>query len=247
MWVLAYDGRRVESSARHPEQLAVLAPDSLQEACKRFGGRNFHGDANFRLALVSSRYRIAGGYDFIFRDTHGNHQKTCPAEMFIPRYPSARGEWGLYVLERWHPPMWYYDNGFGQQRDVEWSPQGKAIRCMEPVWPRGGYEACWWDINQLFVLPRDVAAESTSPLCLSIEQAIWAVRRRAEVTLGMVSNNITETRKTEKEKDIKEGAELIIDSGHSDMFLEPTVSMSGAYKEESWERKESFVSEPAIA
>jgi hypothetical protein len=247
MWVLTYDGRREDSSFRHPEQLIQPAPPYLQKACRRFGGENHRGQPNFRLVLVSSRYRIAGGHDFTFLDTHGNYQKTCPAEMLIPRYPAERWEWGLYLLERWQSPEWFYRNGFGQARDVEWGPQGKAIRCMEPVWPEGGYEACWWDVNQLFVLPRTVTAEGTHPRSLSIQQAIWAVRRRAEVTPKMVSTDITETRKAEKERDIQEGAELIIESGHSDMFLEPTVSMAGAYKEGPWEKKESSALEPAIA
>lgn len=240
MWLRTYDGKRVECSARHPEQLAVLAPQPLLDACRRIGGVSLTGKANFRLALVSSRFMIAGGHEFLFLDAHGNYQKTCPAEMFLPRYPASPPEWGLYVLERWHPPQWYYEHGFGRDT-VEWNDEGKAIQSLEPIWSDGGYEACLWDATQLFVFPRDVSADGSG---LSLQMAIHAVFGRETVTKEMLRRSMQDEEEKREKKEFDTGVDIHMDKGRAMLFEEPAVSMT-EIKEELWQKSELCASEPA--
>lgn len=239
MWILKYDGKRVESSARHPEQLTILAPENLQEACVRIGGRNLQGKPRYRMVLVSSRYQIAGGHEFTFLDKHGNYQKTCPAEMLIPRYVTEPAERELYLLEKWQSPEWYYKNGFGADLEIDFSVTGKAIRAMEPVWPEGGYEAVWYEAAQMAVWPRDVAPDHPA--------LAWMIRtslRAAEFNKEAVLSFVKEERERQRQQDIEEATLRNMEKGSPMLFLEPAVSYSGlnATKEDLWKSEESSVS-----
>lgn len=243
MWCLTYAGQRLETSSRCPESFTVLAPQHLQDACVRSGGTNWQGKQNFRLVRVCSRYMIAGGHEFVFQDVHGNYQKTCPAEMLVPRYQAEEVEWGMYLLERWHPPQWFYDNGFaGLPDDVEYNAAGSAIRRVEPIWPEGGYEACWWDANQLFVFRRDVSADS-GPLNLC-----WAIRsvlRAEEIKKSLVLDALKQSKERERNKGVEEAADVFKEKGRSDLFLEPAVSYAGIDKEDLCQNNASSVLVPA--
>ena len=161
--------------------------------------------------------------------------------MLMPRYQLSREEWGLYLLEEWHPAEWFYEHGFGLASDVEWSASGKAIRSMEPVWADGSYEAVWHDVNQTLVLPRDIGADH--PVLR------WAIRMAMEARYAKMKEvraALRDQAKHERQQDIEEGAEAGLEKSRSAMFLEPTVSFVGIKpKGEMWQTKESFVSEQA--
>lgn len=228
MVVLKYDGGRVETSARHPEQLTVLAPDGLQDACRRFGGANRYGKANFRLVIVQSRFMIAAGPDF--------------TEMLVPRYAADRAERSLYLLEIWRGPEWYYAKGFDRPDNVEYNPAGKMIHRIEPIFAEGGYEACLWDESQMIVFGRDVPLY-TGPEdgVLGLAWMIRAVIRAQEVRAEAQLEAYREEKERQEEKDLDEATELRLEQGRSMMFLEPAVSMVGA-KEELWKSEESCAS-----
>lgn len=238
MWLMKYDGERVESSARHPEQLTILAPENLQEACVRYGGRNLQGKPRFRLVLMSSRYQIAGGHEFTFLDRHGDYLKTCPTEMLLPRYVAEPAERELYLLEKWRGPEWYYKEGFGINA-VEFNEYGKAIRSMEPIWPEGGYEAVWYDAAQMAVWPRDISSEHPA--------LAWMIRtslRAGEFNKKLVLDQVKEDRERQRKQDIEESTERNMEKGSPMLFLEPAVSYSGldATQEVMWKQSESSVS-----
>lgn len=237
MWLLTYEGGREDTNFRHPEQLAVMAPKHLQEACVRHGGLNLYGNPNFRLVLVSSRYQIAGGHEFTFLDRHGDYLKTCPAEMLIPRYAAQPAERDLYLLEKWRSPEWYYNEGFGVD-DVEFNAVGEAVRCMEPVWPEGGYEAVWYEAAQMAVFPKNISGD---------HQALaWMIRmslRAEEFNEKIVLNQVKADRERERRQDIEENTQRFMEKGSPRLFIEPAVSYSGldATKEEMWKQSESSV------
>ena len=254
MWMMKYEGRREDSSFRHPEELVEMAPQHLQEACRIYGGVNHRGEPNFRIVRVASRFMIAGGEEFHFYDTHGNYQKACPAEMLIPRYGYAatEPEYGLWLLERWHPPEWYYEHNFaGRADDVAYTPDGKATRCVEPIWPEGGYEACWYDLQilQMLVLPIGVSIDAEGlSVAWAIQAVLWAERIAKMNQQEKALEAIQAKEQKERDKTFDENVDSFKDGGHPRLFLEPAVSYSGLNaKEEVWQQnKESYALEPTV-
>ncbi len=128
-----------------------------------------YGFPRFRLALVSSRFQIAGGLEINFHDDSGNLRTARPAEVFFPRYHVGPNYWGTYALEMWRPAAWYFEHGFASPTNArEYTPAGNSVRNLEPVWADGGWEAIWNGPEMPLVFTRNVSTEL-------IEWAIWAL------------------------------------------------------------------------
>ena len=237
MWMMTYDGGWADTSARHPDQFTVLAPQRLQEKCRAIGGTNHRGEARFRLVVLQSRYMISGGLAVTFLDLHGNYQKQIPAEIFIPRYQAEEIERELYLLEQWRSPQWYYENGFGDPKvAMEWTVGGKTVRCLEPIWPDGGYEATFYEGMQMFVFPRNL-----SPDNIVLQWAICSVLRAAHCDKKRVLSGLRDETAKRREKDIEEATEVCLNE-RSNLFIEPAISLAGM-RGDLWKRKESSVLE----
>ncbi len=216
MRLLQYDGQSVEVSARHPEYFTVLAPKPLQRICKLFGGTHGTDVANFRLVLCSSRYYLSGG--------HQVNLAGCliPTEIFLPRYHVSPAHHGLYVLELWRSPEELMREGYGF-KTVEFDEYGEGIRCEEPIWADGCYEAVWNGPGNPFVFPRDVPTDV-------IEWAIWLVKLR----VGMDVEAMMKKRKeldAAKKSLLKKATIYELSQKRRVNCGEPFVSMVGAYKE----------------
>jgi hypothetical protein len=234
MRLMTYSGLWVEASARHPEAFMELAPPHLQEACRwnpqwsfPLWNTTLYGYPRFRLALLGSRYAISGGPEVAEVDQHGNHKPVQELHEFLmPRYVVQPEYHELYLLEMWRPPAWYYENGFGGQ--LEYSETGTGFHNLEPVFASGGWEGMEWRLNQPFAFPRDVPPYGEEP---SIEWAMWAVHKRMEMQALQIAKLERERQSQQKESDIQEAKLKTRDGRRSNMFLEPAVSMAGAYKQ----------------
>ena len=182
---------------------------------------------------------ISGGLEVTFLDLEGNYQKQIPAEVFIPRYQAEETERDLYLLEQWRSPRWYYENGFGDPKvAVEWTVAGKALRCLEPIWPEGSYEATFYEGTQMFVFPRNL-----SPDNMVLRWAIHSVMRAAHCDSKQVLSGLRDETEKKREKGIEEATEVYLNE-RSNLFIEPAVSFAGV-KGDLCQRKESFASEQA--
>lgn len=147
MFLQLYSGGWVETAARNPEVFTILAPERLQRECYWNPLWDFlawdttlYGYPRFRLALIDSRYQLAGSTDVLFRDEHGNPTVCKQAEVLIPRYHVPDHYIGNYALEMWRPAAWYFDNGYADAGAVK-HDGCNSVRLREPVWERGGWDA----------------------------------------------------------------------------------------------------------
>ncbi len=165
MRLLTYQGQWTETPFRNPESLTVLAPEWMQEICKKFGGTHgFHGEPNFRLVLCESRFQLAGGHQV---NVAGIRQRV---EVFLPRYAVEETCHEHYVLELWNSREELLRQGYGVH-DTEFDESGNEVRCMEPAWESGCYEAVWNNPSQPFMFPRNSPSEI-------IRWGVWVVHLR---------------------------------------------------------------------
>lgn len=231
MRVLTYEGGVAETSYRHPEQFTKLAPERFQQACLTHGGRPFGtSEPRLRLAQVRSRFQLVGGQEVAKLDAHGNLISRDIEELFIPKYNVPEHQRNWWVLEIWRPAEWFYQ----QRADMvalEYGEAGQAFRKMEPIWPEGAYRAVEWNIGQPFVFSPDyLCLESDFEPC-SFRWGLWA-------TLQSLSQVVDFKKEVQRGKDgykalREQDKELYKEESRehrSGMFLEPTVSMSGAYR-----------------
>lgn len=165
MLQLTYGSGWRETSHLRPEHFTQLAPEGLQRECWwqsfwpcHLWDTSLYGHPRFRLALVSSRFTLSGGHVVTIKDAQGNIRSTAPAVVQYPLYHVPEPFYGCYVLEMWRPAAWWYAQGFGSKRAVEYSEFGKGIRAMEPVWPEGNWLGIMNGANP-FCATRDVSTD----------------------------------------------------------------------------------------
>lgn len=213
MKLLTYQGQWTETPFRNPESLTVLAPESMQQICRTFGGT--HGltyQPNFRLAICETRFQLAGGQAV---NVNGVMEAT---EVFLPRYAVDAECHEHYVLEKWHSPEELVEMGYGV-KEIEFDESGNGVRCVEPVWPDGCYEAIWNNPTQPFMFPRN------APLDI-IRWGIYIVHKR-------MAARVEEIIQFRKEMEEKENAQAKIDmtyefsQRHRVNYGDPMVSLAG--------------------
>lgn len=113
-----------------------IAPPELQRFLREEGGRNPHGEPNFRLVWGASRLTWRSG-EFTDRDPEtGALIRTVVEAREVPKYGYAMERWHI---ESWHPPEWYGDPD-------DWPRQwvgGKACETLGEFPTRGGYESIY--------------------------------------------------------------------------------------------------------
>lgn len=181
-WVMLEGGECVRGDHNHPEAYTVLAPQHFQDTCIAIGGLNRNKKAMFRVVLALSRKRVAGGEEVYLRDVHGNALSSTECEIFIPRYavPKEYRDW--YVLEKWLPPEWYAERGWGGDSDFIWV-NGKQIRQLEPIWPEGNYEAVQHAVDTpIFINPKKITSDDIGRLImLTNETSARTAREKASI------------------------------------------------------------------
>lgn len=147
MFLFPYEGGWTETSFRDPERLVRLGQPEYQDACVRAAGRNLYGMPNFRVVELRSRFQRCAAEEFNFWDINGNYHHGETVEAMMPRYREKPDDEDGFIVEAWHYPPWYEVRGFGRDELNQWSVSGKALRLLEPIPARGGYEAIIWDAD----------------------------------------------------------------------------------------------------
>lgn len=110
-------------------------PQWLADKLTELGGKNPHGQPNFRVIWSGNRLAWHGGV-FHERDDSGNVLRVQARHALMPKYPD--------VVNRWICEMWVAPEVFGtpetwEQETVEWR-EGLRIETLGPFPRHGEYE-----------------------------------------------------------------------------------------------------------
>ena len=110
-------------------------PQWLADKLTELGGKNPHGQPNFRVMWGSSRLAWQGGV-FHERDAEGNLLRVQVTHKLTPKYPDALNRW---ICEMWVPPEVFGTPESWEQETVEWR-EGQRIETLGPFPRQGEYE-----------------------------------------------------------------------------------------------------------
>lgn len=147
----------------------------------------------FRLVLCCSRFQLSGGHSVTIRNDNGTITRTTPAEILLPRYQVPESYWGTYVLETWRSPESLACSNHNS-RELDMTDPANPIRCLEPIWPEGAYEAVMRGPENPFIFPRNAPTEM-------IEWGIFVTKLRWSVAVDEIMRIRREEAIKEKEKE----------------------------------------------
>lgn len=112
-------------------------PKWLQEKLTEIGGKNPHGEPNFRVIWGRSRLAWHGG-EMTERDASGNVIRKTVTCRLEPAYPEFLDRW---LFECWLPPEAFGTEEDWEQNTVVWL-EGQRVETLGPFPRRGDYDLC---------------------------------------------------------------------------------------------------------